>query len=505
MKTHGRGRYPASPTRHGVSALIMGLLMVVASAICAAQSSGRTLLKRPPEDISPGAQWARAAVRERFPELLRTPINGFALASVVLAPDGRVVLAQKRSFAEGIVPDRLDYFDAAAPAGAERDDVLYGGNEDLYAIGPWLDTANASRIGVVYAVLRWAIDPKRSSRIVRRAVRSRFPELFAPPQSRAPFRIVTVFMNNDGSIESARAEVLTPGNGTFITLANDPIKDLGVDPSKVGRRGATDDAGVLINFAWPLREDDNPAELISRSAPRASRDDTDDDPAIIERYFPQAARIALRPGERRWILFGRDGRVWGTGAAFYGNSPLLLLRDIEGRFPGAKVTSPWGSWGSVSPRGMNCLGDTDEMALALSVSCVWIAADSPVSTPARVDFSKRANVFLIAGVTLDAGPQPEFGTALRFDIAAQLPAPYENWQIVAHRDDLDHAQITLRFASGTDRDGPIALTTRITYGERAVLKVGPEGHGIRQITFLGDSVPPAERGAGELDIAAVAR
>src|SRR5262249_45640905 len=134
------------------------------------------LRKLPPEDISEGAKWAQAAIRERFPELLRTPIEGFARVSLVFAPGGTVLLAQKKMFAQDAPPEALDFYAAAKAAGAERDDVDYGGNEDLYSIGPWLDTANAPRIAVVYAVLRWAIDPGRSSAIVRRAARARFPD-----------------------------------------------------------------------------------------------------------------------------------------------------------------------------------------------------------------------------------------------------------------------------------------------------------------------------------------
>src|SRR5262245_45727422 len=104
MKRHGRRR---------VWSWIPVLLMLVAHDIGAAESPERPLFKRPPEDVSPGAQWARAALRERFPELLRAPIDGYVVVSFVFTPDGKVVSAQKRLFAEGTVPSGLDQFAAA--------------------------------------------------------------------------------------------------------------------------------------------------------------------------------------------------------------------------------------------------------------------------------------------------------------------------------------------------------------------------------------------------------
>ena len=448
------------------------------------------LHKRPPQDISQGAQWAAAAARERFPELFRQKIAGRALITLVFGPDGKNLFAQKQIFAEGVQPTGVDVYAAARAAGAERDDVAYGGDEDLYTIGPWLDTVNADRLLVVYAVLRWRLDPARSSLIVRRAVHARFPELFVTTDFQSVRRYATVFMKDDGTIALARTEVWKAGAPISpLTFAPDRFTQLGAEPSTVGRRGMVDEPGVVIAYAWPRRPDDDAAEVEDLHVPmRPSRDDTRDDRAIVERYFPHAAQVRLSEGERRWILLSHDGSVWATGDGAYDDSPQGVLVDIEGRFPGVRLMGPAGLWGSVSPRGINCLGDTREEWVALSVSCVWLAADSPVTTPDRVDLSKRADVFLTA--TMTAEFPLAIPVALRFDTAKALRPPFDFVQVRAHEVDVDHADITVRVLPRQGGPAVAEKMARITYGERKAVQMGAAALPITNVVLLASRVPP---------------
>jgi hypothetical protein len=307
--------------------LALSSLSVVPSAALA-DSAPAPLRKLPPADVSQGAQWARTEVRQRFPDLFVAPIAGQVVVSLVFAPDGKVIHANKQAFAKDVAPKGLDVSVAAVAAGAEAEDVAYGGDEDLYSVGPWLDTVNADRISVVYAVLRWPLDPSRTSARVRQAVRAEFPELFV---SAHPLRYATVFMNDDGSIARSRTEVQTPQmHGTPLALLADPFQGMGVEPSTVGRSGVTYDQGVTISYAWARRADDGQNVRDFHIPLRPSRDDTSDDQAIIERYFP--AQASLDRSKQRWILMGRDGSVWGTDAELHGWLPVptnvLTLQEV---------------------------------------------------------------------------------------------------------------------------------------------------------------------------------
>ena len=311
--------------------LVLSSLSVVPSAT-QADSPSTALRKLPPADVSQGAQWARTEVRQRFPELFAAPIAGQVVVTLVFAPDGKVIHAGKQVFAEDVAPTGLNVSAAAVAAGAEAEDVAYGGDENLYSVGPWLETVNADRISVVYAVLRWPLDPSRTSAQVRRAVRAAFPELFA---STYPPRYATVFMNDDGSIARSRTEALTPQmQGTPLALLSDPFEGLGVESASIGRSGVTHDQGMTITYAWARRTADGPNVRDFHIPLRPSRDDTSNDHAIIERYFPAPA--SLDRSKQRWILMGRDGSIWGTGEGAYNEFAPNLLRDVEARYPGIK-------------------------------------------------------------------------------------------------------------------------------------------------------------------------
>jgi hypothetical protein len=467
-------------------ATVVLLLSSLSAVLSTAQADSPPvpLRKLPPADISQGAQWARIEIRERFPEIFAGPITGQVVVTLVFAPDGKVIHASKQMFAEGVPPTGLDVSAAAVAAGAEAEDVAYGGDEDLYSIGPWLDTVNADRISVVYAVLRWPLDPSRTSARVRRSVRTQFPELFA---SKYPPRYATVFMNDDGGIARSRTEMLTPlSHGTPLALSADPYEGLGIEPSSVGRSGITHDGGVTIAYAWPRRRDDGPNVRNFGIPLRPSRDDTSDDRAIIERYFPKTTQGHPLRSKQRWILMGRDGHIWGTGEGAYNDFPPNLLRDVEARYPGIKVMGPAGLWGSTAARGMSCLGDTHEEWEALNVACVWIAPNSPVQRLDRVDFSKRADVLLIASGA--AGPANgvvrQVAVALKFGMLTTLPEPYKMLQILATDGGLDHADIMIKPVS--DRgDG---VDARIAYGERETIQVDPAGDA-RGLALLISRIP----------------
>jgi len=330
-------------------------------------------------------------------------------------PDGSVREAHHQIFPPGAVPTGLDSYKLAMAAGAQAQDIAYGGQEGRTTIGPWLSSRNPGRINIVYAVLKWPIDSTRSAARVTAAVRARYPEAFTRVPGGQEFNIITVFMNDDGTIERARKEVLEPplqipGMGIAERFA-----PLGLQWGEIGRADMISIPTGQVWYAWRARLEDEVFDGPRHRINDLPKTDDRDDRALIKRYFPDAASYHLGAGEQRWILLGRDGHVWGTGHGVYPNS-LLLEGEVEARFPGVRVGEPWTEG---SPRGSNCLGTTPAEREKLRVLCLWVTADSAITDPAAIDSKKRPDVFLAAILQANSGPEP--GSHPVPDVGAAIP------------------------------------------------------------------------------------
>jgi beta-lactamase regulating signal transducer with metallopeptidase domain len=375
-----------------VTIAVVGLSISLIAA--AAELSAPTLMgtselrKLPPKDMSQGAEWARDTARARFPEVLDRKFDGRAVISIVFNRDGSVVSAKKTLYAEGSTPMEFGrtFGRPSWIADIEGQDVFTNGSEDSWStIGPWLDSKNPNRIDVMYTVLKWPIDPTRAAARAEAAAREHFPELFEGEMAHHN-KIVTLFMNDDGSVNRAAKEAINPGWSSKINFdAIERFTALGLTADEIGRRGVIllrppDDG--MIAYAWPRRSDDR--DLDERHREPKPRQDTTDDLAIISRYFADASNSVPKQHQSGWVLLGRDGHIWTTGRGFYYQSGLMLPAEIEARFPGIKVTQPWD----------NCLEAPAAEGAKLPISCVWLAPDSPVTKLTDVDFRQRPDVFI---------------------------------------------------------------------------------------------------------------
>ena len=478
-------------------ALAASLLATAAQVTAPALKLSADLRKLPPEDIRPGAQWARDAARVRFPELFDNRFDGTAVITFVFDPNGAVLLADKKMFPADSAPSGFNEVEAAKAAGAEGSNIAYGSAEDALTIGPWLESENPNRIDIVYAVLKWPVGPARSEARVLAAVHAHLPELFHGEAANDGAR-VAVFMNDDGTVNRADSEVFTPGYHTGLDFDGlERFTALGIKPDQMGRHGTILERRIIIGYAWPRRTDDAPDDSPQPHAVLRERADqawtgvikTDDadDRAIVERYFSDdASRIPLRAGERRWILFGRDGRVWAIGRGFDEGS-RLLTGEIEARFPGIKVSA------STQPtlNNVNCLGATPAERQRLHVLCVWLAADSPITDQSKVDLSRRPDVFLAAELETDLGAHIRMPVSLNFGTWAawygvdctiyRLLGPCD-LRFAAHDGGGNQVELTVGQQSPGEKDITLVPegTVRVSYGgEETVRFTDREGHSLR--------------------------
>lgn len=465
-----------SPSRRwfGAAGLALASILIVAATWVSAPpliDSTSNLRKRPPEDISLGSEWARSAARARYPELFDQEFDGTAVVSLVFNPDGSVHYATKEMFPPGKAPSHVQGVDALEAAGGEVQDEAYAGDEDWVSIGPWLESKNTNRVDVVYAVLKWPIDPARSAARVAAAVRAQFPQLLKDQYQRN----VVVFMKDDGTVDRIDSEIIAPGFEISLGL-DDPKRfaALGIEANQIGRHGVIYLEGHLsIGYAWPRRLEETLQQDVGQ---RVAREDTTDDRAIIDHYFADASQTPLHGGERRWILLGRDGQIWATGRGLY-LTDTVLLSEIEARFPGIKVSEYWHD----PPYESSCLGANETERHRLGVQCVWLTAGSPVTDEASVDLSRRPDVFLEAHVqAIRAGshgyrsvPTPlKFGQWGAPDVCwalARIQAPGCSLRFLARDVGQDQVEITV----GLQLDGEEGIqplpggTSRVRYGEQA--------------------------------------
>ncbi|HTT06125.1 MAG TPA: M56 family metallopeptidase [Steroidobacteraceae bacterium] len=382
----------------------MGLL-IAAAWVHAPSLAASALRKLPPKDMRPAAGWAIAATRTQFPELLRRPFPGTAVVAAVFDREGHLKLAAQHRFAPGTAPSDFDMRLENDRLGIDpTEDVLYGAEDGANGgatIGPWLASRNPGRLFVVYEVLKWKPDPTRRRARVLAALKAYAPELFVKQTQDAmpPSILVAVFMNNDGTVSGLQKQII-PAGKSFTMHWRPLYAAMGVTRQQMGRRGSVAEPPLFINYAWARRADDAPdvAELdavgLRIGAGHPPHTDTADDAAIAQRYFPDIVakgRAAVtervngaKAQETPWILFGRDGKVWGTGRWHNDNWRFVTgpsATAIEARYPGTLVegdaTTVWRVRGVL-------------------ISAMYVAPNSPIQGEASVPWSQRKDV-LVSG------------------------------------------------------------------------------------------------------------
>jgi hypothetical protein len=428
------------------------------------------LRKLPPKDMSQGADWARDIARARFPEVFDREFSGRAVISIVLNHDGSLVSAKKALYPEGSTPTEFGgtFGRPSWRADIEDQDVFASANEESWTIGPWLDSKNPNRIDVVYTVLKWPIDPTRSAARVEVAARDHFPELFKGEMAHHG-KYVTLFMNDDGSVNRAAKENMNPGWSTASDFdAIERFTALGLTADEIGRRGVISlrppDDGIIA-YAWPRRPGDR--DLDERHREPKPQQDTADDRAIISRYFAEASNIVPKRHESGWVLIGREGHIWTTGRGVY-ESGLALPREIEARYPGTKVMWPW----------ENCLEVSAAGGAKLPISCVWLAPDSPVTELSGVDMFQRPDMLVTIDQLLPsyaAGSKPIVlanPVYLKFGKPAQGPYFLNRLHVTAQDLGAHGVELNLQLHSYYRPEVKLdEMTVQIRYGGEATVQL----------------------------------
>jgi beta-lactamase regulating signal transducer with metallopeptidase domain len=468
------------------------------------------LRKLPGEDLRPAAQWARDAVRERFPELFGTHFDGTVLVALVFNRDGSLRLANKHAFALGMTATDFNLAEENKELGIDPSslDIVTAGREAAsFTIGPWLDSKNRDRLFVVYEVLRWQPDPSRTADRVRSIV-EHYDSVLLEKSSDTGIGAVqmTVFINSDGTVNRASENKFRLGQSYTITEdALDRFAALGIAREQLGRHGGTNisSAGkpnIIIDYAWARQpsdpEDpdgwDNGSDRGRKFLQMQWKADTHDDEAIVQRYFADIAQegdaaVTEVVDDRKlrlvpWILFGRDGRIWASGRSHTESCCYRLTSlegEIEARFPGVIVQQEITN--NFDPAGWHVNG--------VPIRCLWIAADSPIQRKEDVDLSRRAELLLTGAfryspgelsatardvTSFDFSKSMTFGKPepLRFGFYSPAAQRLETRNVRVSATEPGADEVTLVVQTKTEpSDWQPFATLRVPYGSRSVLEL----------------------------------
>jgi beta-lactamase regulating signal transducer with metallopeptidase domain len=444
---------------------------------------------------------AEAAARAKYPEVFDGQFDGSVEVAVGLDRSGALLGVEKRVHPAGpLVKPFLEPHGYASSwaqmNGFESQDVL----EHYDYLFAWHGPFNANKLYLTYDVIKWPHDPARSVERVRKAVLMRYPEMLQPdPDGKAEAKMIAVFMNDDGTINRS---IVSPDNQIH---PDKLFEGIGLRSEDLGHRGRTrfwtnlDDpmrskagANSMVYYAWPRRASDPPDSPSGRDAysPRIPNQDPSTDAligkerdtvdrAIVKQYFPNFWLNGVSPQELLYVLLDRHGEVCGTAQhnrEIFGGP---ANSEFEARFPGIQI----GYATSYDIRSDN--GHKAQVWFS------WPARDSPVTTCAAVDLSKRKDLFVLAsvfegerevqtislsltfGIPATSGMKSAFRVQPHSDIGVELTA-------IEATPDAVELRMRLRQLTATNADGsegawfnqkPIA---RVAYGQEAAVQVNDD-------------------------------
>jgi len=389
--------------RPGSSGWLFGAAVAVAvgSLTAAAQPQTPTLststspaiespeiLRKPPPATNPWPEKVRAAVRAIYPELFATPAaDSVTLVVVALNSDGTVYKSTKRAMgAETVDTSQKTYdavgvdlgdFQAVGTTGpSDGTEAIVLGNSDIGASVAIRLNASAQAqdpVEIFYGVLYSTLDPKRPTSQVRTAVQKRYAHLVRRPKA-GMFERVTVYMTAAGGIDRAKTDTLNLAERQPAFLAPDDFLVLGLTPDQVGAIGQTvisEGAGtphdpsrvLLINYAWPRKSFEGPAQPVANQFAFATSDGGVT-LAIVNHYIADAF-TAPESAPEPWILLDHDGKVLRAGR-FSSSDWQHMTEPLSALFPGMRMQQC--SFAAV----------TDAAGKSVMVNFVWLAPDSPV-------------------------------------------------------------------------------------------------------------------------------
>lgn len=373
---------------------------------------------------------AESAARNTYPALFRGELSATVAIIVDLGIDGHVFKIEKREFPPGPAP-----VEGAIPPDETEELFVHdayhvGGSSGSEFLG-WFGPQHNHGLYLWYQVLQWPPDPSRSAARVRAAVAAAFPEFFrAYPVrgARAPLSVVTVFMNEDGTINrSSLTRLSTTSLPDEERMGYQRLLHLGLSPAQFALRGTTgnwqdpasrlkyaDAPPLMIDYAWPRRRGDPPDEITEFPAvlekfhvPNPA-DSQLPDTALLARLFPEVAEHGPdSKDETLWIVLDPAGRLWAAGKS---EEFATTMMGIEALYPGSTL-------GSGRARMVDTAAGTPVM-----FSMWWLGADSPVrdrnaaNIAERADLIARLQIFRNDQVVAEVQMPLKIGTPVARDI-----------------------------------------------------------------------------------------
>jgi hypothetical protein len=340
-------------------------------------------------DWSPYLPKAEAAARAAYPELFQGRFNGTVVLVVSLKRDGAVLGTRSREFPPGPLADDALEFDSEIFSDLDRFDGA--ANRKFFG---WFGRQHRNGLYMYYQVLKWPHDPTRSAARVRAAVAKQYPEFFRayPPEQaykKSTASNLTVFMNEDGTINRAGLSESGDANYTGERSTYERFLALGLKPEQFGHRARTanfQDSHRLqrfpnapplnIFYAWPRRQDD-PPDVVFQSRPTFNHtfdkqqleiEKRVPDEVILKRYFPDIwAHGSATPSDVAWILTDRDGVVcdFGRGLMAGLESPF---NELMKRYPGIRIALELG------------VGAKTAQGRGVNLDYLRLAEDSPLTS-----------------------------------------------------------------------------------------------------------------------------
>jgi beta-lactamase regulating signal transducer with metallopeptidase domain len=374
-----------------------------------------TLRKPPLVGEDPRLAMVRNLVRATYPELFDASASPSAvLVTLLLNQDGTLY----KSFKEDIEPtpwaaNSLQAFDAMGVDYAHRGDGVKDRMQGWPAAGNHID--------VRAWYLKPPTDPSRDVATVRAKVKARYASLFEPTYEdgsrlvREGSGLLTVFMTEAGEIDRAKVEVLKDDVDPKTLATPEHFVPMGIARERIGPIGTTeifaghfmkerDSKSLRVIYAWPRRANEPEPQPFPSEQPAAAA--ANDDPAvnraIAEHYFPDLYTYPKEwPRADPWVLLDRQGKVLTTGRRVVMSSRDVQLY-VESLYPGIRTdgfqaTTIHGEHGQWAPE----------------VNFVWLAADSPVTDPAKADLSGRNALLLYADVIGEGMERPTELLALK--------------------------------------------------------------------------------------------
>jgi beta-lactamase regulating signal transducer with metallopeptidase domain len=371
-------------------------------------------LRKPPLGEDPRMTEVRNLVRATYPELFNASATpGAVLVTLLMNQDGTLY----KSYQEKIEPrpwitTSYQAFDALGVDYEHRGDSVKDRMQGWPAAGNHVD--------VRAWYLKRPSDPSRDVAAVRARVKARFASLFAPIHAnglervREDSRLLTVFMTEAGDIERAKIEVSNQGVEPQFSATQDHFVSMGIASERIGPMGTTelldghfnddrDMKSLRVIYAWPRRPNEPAPQPAPPEEPAAAG--VNDDPAvnraIAEHYFPDLYTYPKEwPRADPWVLLDRQGRVLKTGRRI-GMSGRDLYLYLESLYPGMRTD------------GFQATTIQGEHGQWADVNFVWLAADSPVTDPAKADLSGRDALLLYADVVGEGMTRPSEWMALK--------------------------------------------------------------------------------------------